>query len=145
MYRHNIITSLEYKTIASTSLSNMELFNLKPLSLLFLGILLWALYYNYSETYSNVTCSSLTNDGRIRCICCTAYWRVSLDNLLRLGISLFCFHFHHFSFWQFFLPIMLKILLSFNIFSKLSLIASYLTVTSYTLFTSTAYTYHGQL
>ena len=35
--------------------------------------------------------------------------------------------------------------LSFNILLKLSYIASYLTVTSYTLYTSTAYTHHGQL
>ena len=41
---------------------------------------------------------------------------------------------------------MLKILLEVSIFClKSSYIASYLTVTSYTLYTSTAYTHHGEL
>ena len=47
---------------------------------------------------------------------------------------------------SFFLPIMLNVLLEVSIFcSKLSYIASYITVTSYTLYTSTTYTHHRQL
>ena len=47
---------------------------------------------------------------------------------------------------SFFWPIMFKTLLQVSIFfSKLNYIASYLTMTSYTLYTSTAYTHQGEL
>ena len=58
-------------------------------------------------------------------------------------------YFHLFFFLAiFFWSIMLKILLENSIFCsklKASYIASYLTVTSYTLYTSTSYTHHGEL
>ena len=66
----------------------------------------------------------------------------------QVEISLFCFYFHLFFFLEmFFLPIMLKILLQVSIFcSKLSYIASYLIMASYTyICILTPYTHHGQL
>ena len=67
--------------------------------------------------------------------------RDKYKSILLLSIHLFFFLGIHF-----FLPIILKILLKTSIcFSNFSYIASYLTVTSYTLYTSTAYIHHGQL
>ena len=72
-----------------------------------------------------------------------------------MGISLLCFYFHLYillsgnSFSDLIIMLIVKILPKVLILcSKLSYIASYLTVTSYKLYTSTAYTvytHHGEL
>ena len=69
-----------------------------------------------------------------RCCCAMPF------PLLGVGISVFCLYFHLFFFLAIlFLPIMLKILFEVSIFYlKLSYIASYLTVTLCTLYTSFA-------
>ena len=56
-----------------------------------------------------------------------------------VGISLFCFYSQLFFFLAFFFDPYAQDC------SKLSYIASYLTVTLYTLYTLTAYTHHGEL
>ena len=69
------------------------------------------------------------------------WWFDRIGIWQKVGISVFSFYFYLFSFWQFLIYYTQDFAWSFNI------IASYLTMTSYTLYNSTAYTHmhHGQL